>query len=66
MHYYIGSSGDSHWHKCNAKTLHGAKILCSKLYIISLCGMLQVGIMDNGVIITTSSKRGYNKWVDKV
>ena len=64
--YLIGSDGDAHYHTIQAKTVTGAKIKCSKFYCISFNSLLKVAIKEGDDILILSSKRGYNRWVDKL
>jgi len=68
--YLIGSSGDSNWQDCNAKTLTGAKRCALSYYQASVGGKISVAVYGRGdgfggaEIIPVAVKRGFGKWID--
>ena len=64
--YLIGCDGDLYYHKVQAKTLTSAKTKCSKFYHVQVHSLLKVAIKDGDDVIILSSKRGHDKWADKL
>ena len=60
--YMIGSSGDSHFQDCGAKTLIGAMRCARAHYLMGIGGKLQVAEVVNGQIIVVAVRYGFDKW----
>lgn len=64
--FYVCGGSDGFWTETKARTLRGAKVVCSKTYQESVGGKMEVGKKfgsgDESLIERVAVKYGYEKW----
>lgn len=65
--YVITSTtGDSHWHETNAKTLAGAKRAATAMYEESFDGKIEVGYCRDEFSVDYVAVKQHGKWTDAI